>query len=163
MVLWLSSWQMVIFWVQLCLKSQWMLLTDFSRQPQLKCYCQINSQRGLFCQNLFWGGSIHFWLIVKLLSDTSIWVVGFSLHNTLLLKYTFPITLFAFLNNRMWCSVLFLFCFFWQNETEEHAERLQKAAERFRSPVVFSKDSTVRKTQLQSFSQYVENRPGRQK
>uniref|UniRef100_A0A8C7E3I5 EH domain binding protein 1 n=1 Tax=Naja naja TaxID=35670 RepID=A0A8C7E3I5_NAJNA len=41
----------------------------------------------------------------------------------------------------------------------EHAERLQKAAERFRSPVVFSKDSTVRKTQLQSFSQYVENRP----
>ncbi|XP_058038630.1 EH domain-binding protein 1 isoform X2 [Ahaetulla prasina] len=45
------------------------------------------------------------------------------------------------------------------NETEEHAERLQKAAERFRSPVVFSKDSTVRKTQLQSFSQYVENRP----
>ncbi|XP_070588633.1 EH domain-binding protein 1 isoform X3 [Erythrolamprus reginae] len=48
---------------------------------------------------------------------------------------------------------------FTQNETEEHAERLQKAAERFRSPVVFSKDSTVRKTQLQSFSQYVENRP----
>ncbi|KAK9411080.1 EH domain-binding protein 1 [Crotalus adamanteus] len=45
------------------------------------------------------------------------------------------------------------------NETEEHVERLQKAAERFRSPVVFSKDSTVRKTQLQSFSQYVENRP----
>uniref|UniRef100_A0A8C5LL40 EH domain binding protein 1 n=1 Tax=Jaculus jaculus TaxID=51337 RepID=A0A8C5LL40_JACJA len=38
-------------------------------------------------------------------------------------------------------------------------ERLQKAAERFRNPVVFSKDSTVRKTQLQSFSQYVENRP----
>nr|XP_021145028.1 EH domain-binding protein 1 isoform X8 [Columba livia] len=47
-----------------------------------------------------------------------------------------------------------------QNGTEEHrAERLQKAAERFRNPVVFSKDSTVRKTQLQSFSQYVENRP----
>ncbi|KAM3852564.1 EH domain-binding protein 1 isoform 2-T3 [Vipera latastei] len=45
------------------------------------------------------------------------------------------------------------------NEIEEHVERLQKAAERFRSPVVFSKDSTVRKTQLQSFSQYVENRP----
>nr|XP_048291487.1 EH domain-binding protein 1 isoform X13 [Myodes glareolus] len=38
-------------------------------------------------------------------------------------------------------------------------ERLQKATERFRNPVVFSKDSTVRKTQLQSFSQYVENRP----
>ncbi|XP_019404742.1 PREDICTED: EH domain-binding protein 1 isoform X6 [Crocodylus porosus] len=47
-----------------------------------------------------------------------------------------------------------------QNGTEEHrAERLQKATERFRNPVVFSKDSTVRKTQLQSFSQYVENRP----
>ncbi|KAM6460134.1 EH domain-binding protein 1 isoform 4-T4 [Liasis olivaceus] len=45
------------------------------------------------------------------------------------------------------------------NETEEHAERFQKAAERFRNPVVFSKDSTVRKTQLQSFSQYVESRP----
>ncbi|XP_028633954.1 EH domain-binding protein 1 isoform X2 [Grammomys surdaster] len=38
-------------------------------------------------------------------------------------------------------------------------ERLQKAAERFRNPVVFNKDSTVRKTQLQSFSQYVESRP----
>ncbi|XP_041524893.1 EH domain-binding protein 1 isoform X8 [Microtus oregoni] len=38
-------------------------------------------------------------------------------------------------------------------------ERLQKATERLRNPVVFSKDSTVRKTQLQSFSQYVENRP----
>ncbi|XP_053918061.1 EH domain-binding protein 1 isoform X7 [Cuculus canorus] len=47
-----------------------------------------------------------------------------------------------------------------QNGTEEHrAEQLQKAAERFRNPVVFSKDSTVRKTQLQSFSQYVESRP----
>ncbi|XP_062470274.1 EH domain-binding protein 1 isoform X1 [Pezoporus occidentalis] len=47
-----------------------------------------------------------------------------------------------------------------QNGTEEHrAERLQKAAERFRNPVVFSKDSAVRKTQLQSFSQYVESRP----
>ncbi|XP_066494704.1 EH domain-binding protein 1 isoform X1 [Tiliqua scincoides] len=47
-----------------------------------------------------------------------------------------------------------------KNETEEHrAERLQKATERFRNPVVFSKDSTVRKTQLQSFSQYVESRP----
>ncbi|XP_059684404.1 EH domain-binding protein 1 isoform X2 [Gavia stellata] len=47
-----------------------------------------------------------------------------------------------------------------KNGTEEHrAERLQKAADRFRNPVVFSKDSTVRKTQLQSFSQYVESRP----
>ncbi|XP_064366192.1 EH domain-binding protein 1 isoform X9 [Dromaius novaehollandiae] len=47
-----------------------------------------------------------------------------------------------------------------QNGAEDHrAERLQKAAERFRNPVVFGKDSTVRKTQLQSFSQYVENRP----
>ncbi|XP_010129739.1 PREDICTED: EH domain-binding protein 1-like, partial [Buceros rhinoceros silvestris] len=47
-----------------------------------------------------------------------------------------------------------------KNGTEEHrAERLQKPAERFRNPVVFSKDSTVRKTQLQSFSQYVESRP----
>ncbi|XP_062427422.1 EH domain-binding protein 1 isoform X1 [Rhea pennata] len=47
-----------------------------------------------------------------------------------------------------------------QNGAEDHrAERLQKTAERFRNPVVFGKDSTVRKTQLQSFSQYVENRP----
>ncbi|NWU97697.1 EHBP1 protein, partial [Upupa epops] len=47
-----------------------------------------------------------------------------------------------------------------KNGTEEHsAERLQKAAERFRNPVVFSKDSAIRKTQLQSFSQYVESRP----
>lgn len=47
-----------------------------------------------------------------------------------------------------------------KNGTEDlQAERLPKATERFRNPVVFSKDSTVRKTQLQSFSQYVENRP----
>ncbi|XP_029793321.1 EH domain-binding protein 1 isoform X6 [Suricata suricatta] len=47
-----------------------------------------------------------------------------------------------------------------KNGTEDlRTERLQKAIERFRNPVVFSKDSTVRKTQLQSFSQYVENRP----
>ncbi|XP_041420106.1 EH domain-binding protein 1 isoform X7 [Xenopus laevis] len=39
------------------------------------------------------------------------------------------------------------------------SERLQKAPDRFKSPVVFNKDSTVRKTQLQSFSQYVESRP----
>uniref|UniRef100_A0A8C0DPI1 EH domain binding protein 1 n=1 Tax=Balaenoptera musculus TaxID=9771 RepID=A0A8C0DPI1_BALMU len=47
-----------------------------------------------------------------------------------------------------------------KNGTEDlRTELLQKATERFRNPVVFSKDSTVRKTQLQSFSQYVENRP----
>ncbi|XP_058134644.1 EH domain-binding protein 1 isoform X7 [Dasypus novemcinctus] len=47
-----------------------------------------------------------------------------------------------------------------KNGTKDlQTERLQKATERFRNPVVFSKDSTVRKTQLQSFSQYVENRP----
>ncbi|XP_045436752.1 EH domain-binding protein 1 isoform X10 [Pipistrellus kuhlii] len=47
-----------------------------------------------------------------------------------------------------------------KNGTEDlRVEQLQKATERFRNPVVFSKDSTVRKTQLQSFSQYVENRP----
>ncbi|KAL4694419.1 hypothetical protein H8959_013684 [Pygathrix nigripes] len=47
-----------------------------------------------------------------------------------------------------------------KNGTEDlRTERLQKTTECFRSPVVFSKDSTVRKTQLQSFSQYIENRP----
>ncbi|XP_016079673.1 PREDICTED: EH domain-binding protein 1 isoform X1 [Miniopterus natalensis] len=47
-----------------------------------------------------------------------------------------------------------------KNGTEDlRTERLQKATERFRNPVVFSKDSAIRKTQLQSFSQYVENRP----
>ncbi|KAM6179221.1 EH domain-binding protein 1 isoform 3-T3 [Erethizon dorsatum] len=47
-----------------------------------------------------------------------------------------------------------------KNGTEDlRTERLQKATEGFRNPVVFSKDSTIRKTQLQSFSQYVENRP----
>uniref|UniRef100_A0A3Q2Y379 EH domain binding protein 1 n=1 Tax=Hippocampus comes TaxID=109280 RepID=A0A3Q2Y379_HIPCM len=39
------------------------------------------------------------------------------------------------------------------------AERLRRATERLRSPVVFNKDSAVRKTQLKSFSQYVDNRP----
>uniref|UniRef100_A0A4W3GJJ9 EH domain binding protein 1 n=1 Tax=Callorhinchus milii TaxID=7868 RepID=A0A4W3GJJ9_CALMI len=39
------------------------------------------------------------------------------------------------------------------------AERLHKATERLRTPVVFNKDSAVRRTHLQSFSQYVENRP----
>ncbi|XP_070771672.1 EH domain-binding protein 1 [Enoplosus armatus] len=42
---------------------------------------------------------------------------------------------------------------------ELRAERLRRATERLRSPVVFSKDSAVRKTQLKSFSQYVESRP----
>ncbi|XP_012332614.1 EH domain-binding protein 1 isoform X4 [Aotus nancymaae] len=47
-----------------------------------------------------------------------------------------------------------------KNGTEDlRTERLQKTTERFRNPVMFSKDSTVRKTQLQSFSQYIENRP----
>ncbi|XP_071457723.1 EH domain-binding protein 1 isoform X2 [Marmota flaviventris] len=47
-----------------------------------------------------------------------------------------------------------------KNGTEDlRTERLQKATERFKNPVLFNKDSTVRKTQLQSFSQYVENRP----
>lgn len=43
---------------------------------------------------------------------------------------------------------------------ELHAERLRRATERLRSPVVFHKESAVRKTQLKSFSQYVETRPG---
>ncbi|KAM5227891.1 EH domain-binding protein 1 isoform 9-T9 [Ctenodactylus gundi] len=46
-----------------------------------------------------------------------------------------------------------------KNGTDLRTERFQKATEHFRNPVVFSKDATVRKTQLQSFSQYVENRP----
>ncbi|XP_054403473.1 EH domain-binding protein 1 isoform X19 [Pongo abelii] len=47
-----------------------------------------------------------------------------------------------------------------KNGTEDlRTERLQKTTQRFRNPVVFGKDSTVRKTQLQSFSQYIENRP----
>ncbi|XP_033860649.3 EH domain-binding protein 1-like isoform X12 [Acipenser ruthenus] len=45
------------------------------------------------------------------------------------------------------------------NAEDNRTERLRKATERLRSPVMFKKDSTVRKTQLQSFSQYVENRP----
>ncbi|XP_056148288.1 EH domain-binding protein 1 isoform X2 [Lampris incognitus] len=45
------------------------------------------------------------------------------------------------------------------NAEEVRAERLRRATERLRSPVVFNKDSAVRKTQLKSFSQYVENRP----
>lgn len=49
----------------------------------------------------------------------------------------------------------------WQNNAEElRAERLRRATERLRNPVVFNKDSAVRKTQLKSFSQYVESRPG---
>ncbi|XP_056465540.1 EH domain-binding protein 1 isoform X4 [Gadus chalcogrammus] len=45
------------------------------------------------------------------------------------------------------------------SEERMRAERLRKATERLRCPVVFNKDSAVRKTQLQSFSQYVDNRP----
>ncbi|XP_068423918.1 EH domain-binding protein 1 isoform X6 [Clinocottus analis] len=47
-----------------------------------------------------------------------------------------------------------------ENNAEDlRAERLRRATERLRSPVVFNKDSAVRKTQLKSFSQYVESRP----
>ncbi|XP_034753732.1 EH domain-binding protein 1 isoform X1 [Etheostoma cragini] len=47
-----------------------------------------------------------------------------------------------------------------ENNAEElRAERLRRATERLRSPVVFNKESAVRKTQLKSFSQYVESRP----
>ncbi|CAI5654788.1 unnamed protein product [Oreochromis niloticus] len=47
-----------------------------------------------------------------------------------------------------------------ENNAEElRAERLRRATERLRNPVVFNKDSAVRKTQLKSFSQYVESRP----
>uniref|UniRef100_A0A3Q2Y2V6 EH domain binding protein 1 n=1 Tax=Hippocampus comes TaxID=109280 RepID=A0A3Q2Y2V6_HIPCM len=45
------------------------------------------------------------------------------------------------------------------NAEQLRAERLRRATERLRSPVVFNKDSAVRKTQLKSFSQYVDNRP----
>ncbi|KAK3538127.1 hypothetical protein QTP70_030291, partial [Hemibagrus guttatus] len=45
------------------------------------------------------------------------------------------------------------------NSEDLKAERLRRATERLRSPVVFSKESAVRKTQLKSFSQYVESRP----
>ncbi|XP_020776711.2 EH domain-binding protein 1 [Boleophthalmus pectinirostris] len=45
------------------------------------------------------------------------------------------------------------------NADELRAERLRRATERLRSPVVFSKESAVRKTQLKSFSQYVESKP----
>uniref|UniRef100_A0AAQ5XC51 EH domain binding protein 1 n=1 Tax=Amphiprion ocellaris TaxID=80972 RepID=A0AAQ5XC51_AMPOC len=44
-------------------------------------------------------------------------------------------------------------------QRKSHTERLRRATERLRSPVVFNKDSAVRKTQLKSFSQYVETRP----
>ncbi|XP_036450062.1 EH domain-binding protein 1 isoform X1 [Colossoma macropomum] len=47
-----------------------------------------------------------------------------------------------------------------QNNADElKAERLRRATERLKNPVVFSKESAVRKTQLKSFSQYVETRP----
>lgn len=45
------------------------------------------------------------------------------------------------------------------NADELRAERLRRATEKLRSPVVFNKESAVRKTQLKSFSQYVESRP----
>ncbi|KAM6916355.1 EH domain-binding protein 1 isoform 2-T2 [Xenentodon cancila] len=47
-----------------------------------------------------------------------------------------------------------------ENNAEElRAERLRRATEKLRSPVVFNKEPAVRKTQLKSFSQYVESRP----
>uniref|UniRef100_A0A8C6ULR4 EH domain binding protein 1 n=1 Tax=Neogobius melanostomus TaxID=47308 RepID=A0A8C6ULR4_9GOBI len=45
------------------------------------------------------------------------------------------------------------------NADELRAERLRRATEKLRSPVVFNKESAVRKTQLKSFSQYVESKP----
>ncbi|XP_072293286.1 EH domain-binding protein 1 isoform X4 [Eucyclogobius newberryi] len=45
------------------------------------------------------------------------------------------------------------------NADELRAERLRRATERLRSPVVFNKESAIRKTQLKSFSQYVESKP----
>ncbi|XP_036829537.1 EH domain-binding protein 1-like [Oncorhynchus mykiss] len=42
---------------------------------------------------------------------------------------------------------------------QNNAERLRRATERLRGPVVFSQEPAVRKTQLRSFSQYVEVRP----
>ncbi|KAI1894755.1 hypothetical protein AGOR_G00119010 [Albula goreensis] len=45
------------------------------------------------------------------------------------------------------------------NEEDLRAEHLRRATERLRSPVMFNKDSAVRKTQLKSFSQYVDTRP----
>uniref|UniRef100_A0A3Q1IJM2 EH domain binding protein 1 n=1 Tax=Anabas testudineus TaxID=64144 RepID=A0A3Q1IJM2_ANATE len=55
---------------------------------------------------------------------------------------------------------LLTYCQTFIKSTEElRAERLRRATEKLRSPVVFSKDSAVRKTQLKSFSQYVESRP----
>uniref|UniRef100_A0A9J8ALR5 EH domain binding protein 1 n=1 Tax=Cyprinus carpio carpio TaxID=630221 RepID=A0A9J8ALR5_CYPCA len=45
------------------------------------------------------------------------------------------------------------------NIDELHAEHLRRATERLRSPVVFHKESAVRKTQLKSFSQYIDTRP----
>ncbi|KAL7861594.1 hypothetical protein SRHO_G00130350 [Serrasalmus rhombeus] len=47
-----------------------------------------------------------------------------------------------------------------QNNADElKAEHLRRATERLKNPVVFSKEPAVRKTQLKSFSQYVETRP----
>lgn len=70
------------------------------------------------------------------------------------------------LSTALLCCVLFVklltYIFVLQNNAQElRAERLRRATEKLRNPVVFNKDSAVRKTQLKSFSQYVENRPGR--
>uniref|UniRef100_A0AAR2M1L7 EH domain binding protein 1 n=1 Tax=Pygocentrus nattereri TaxID=42514 RepID=A0AAR2M1L7_PYGNA len=52
-----------------------------------------------------------------------------------------------------------LLLFTTNNADELKAEHLRRATERLKNPVVFSKESAVRKTQLKSFSQYVETRP----
>uniref|UniRef100_A0A3B4D433 EH domain binding protein 1 n=1 Tax=Pygocentrus nattereri TaxID=42514 RepID=A0A3B4D433_PYGNA len=54
---------------------------------------------------------------------------------------------------------LLLFTTAINNADELKAEHLRRATERLKNPVVFSKESAVRKTQLKSFSQYVETRP----
>uniref|UniRef100_A0A3P9A1Y2 EH domain binding protein 1 n=1 Tax=Esox lucius TaxID=8010 RepID=A0A3P9A1Y2_ESOLU len=45
------------------------------------------------------------------------------------------------------------------SDADLQAERFRRASERLRSPVVFNKEPAVRKTQLKSFSQYVDPRP----
>uniref|UniRef100_A0A8C2XN56 EH domain binding protein 1 n=1 Tax=Cyclopterus lumpus TaxID=8103 RepID=A0A8C2XN56_CYCLU len=58
------------------------------------------------------------------------------------------------------CKLVLVFSACRQINAEDlRAERLRRATERLRNPVVFNKDSAVRKTQLKSFSQYVESRP----
>uniref|UniRef100_A0A6Q2XIH8 EH domain binding protein 1 n=1 Tax=Esox lucius TaxID=8010 RepID=A0A6Q2XIH8_ESOLU len=46
-----------------------------------------------------------------------------------------------------------------ESDADLQAERFRRASERLRSPVVFNKEPAVRKTQLKSFSQYVDPRP----